>query len=334
MRWLIGAAVTAATLAAIASLLYPRFFTTTGALWGSLAIAGFSTIISASMLYAQAPIHQRLAAPLTGLDNEQRTETSNALRRGEIPADSRALTAAITMGTLALTSRRRQLRGATKFVWVVPVLFTVSAFLAFASNDIRHGVFSIGFALYFATYYTWLGYRQRRLTQHVESLRAAARNRGIPIQIEDSVSVPTRRMWALATLLIVVGLTTGAMAYLADRPDPDCRAANAAIDLNYHADLARWTEATSAGDLARYQAWSDQLHSYAQQAPNGAIRDHLRRMADLSARAVSLLQDIASNEASSAAADVITKQKIAYLNTITQMLDEQKGLPAICYSHS
>lgn len=333
VRWLIGAAVTAATLAAIAALLFPRVFTTTGALRGWLAVAGFGMIISASMLYVQAPLQQRLVTPIVGLDREQRAQIWKALRRGEIPADSGALAAATTMAALALRSLRRPQRGASKVVWVVPVLFAVLVILAFVTHDVRHGIFWAGFVLYFTTYHTWLGYRRRRLTQHLESLRAAARDRGIPTELEGSASLPSRRIWALVALFVVVGVTVGAMAYLSDRPDPDCRTANAALADSYRTDITgAWLGVMDRGDVDRYRAWSDQLHSYARQPSNGPVGGHLRRMADLSGQAVSLLEDIGRDKTSSAPADVVARDQNAYLNTITQMLDEQEGLLAICQS--
>lgn len=333
VRWLVSTAVAAATLAAIAAVLYPRFFTTTGALWGALAVAGFGMIISASMLYAQAPLQQRLVAPIVGLDRQQRTQTWKALRRGDIPSDADALVAAITMAALALRPRRRPQRGAAVLVWVVPVLFTVSAILAFITHDVRHGTFWIGFALYFATYQTWLSYRQRRLTQHLESLRAAARNREIPTDTAESVAVPPRRIWALVAMFTIVGLTVGAMVYLSDRPDPDCRTANAALAMSYRTDVTgAWLGVTNPSDLDQYRAWADQWRTYARQTSNGPVGDHLRRMADLSARAVSLLQDLSNDKTSSAPPDVVASHQNAYVNTITQMFDEQKHLLAICQS--
>lgn len=64
--------------------------------------------------------------------------------------------------------------------------------------------------------------------------------------------------------------------------------------------------------------------------PSGVCRASV----DLSVHTVSLLHDIGSDGASSASTDVIATHKTAYLNTITQMLNEQKVLLAICHSHS
>ena len=57
VRWLVNAAVTAATLTFVTVLLYPNVFAITGPLWGLLGIAGFGVIISAAVLFVQHPLH-------------------------------------------------------------------------------------------------------------------------------------------------------------------------------------------------------------------------------------------------------------------------------------
>lgn len=333
VRWLVNAVVTAATLAFVTVLLYPNVLTITGLLWGLLAIAGFGVIISAAVLFAQQPLHQRLAEPLSGLNREQRAQAGKALRRGEIPADPRALAAAITVGSVVSASLNRALRGVNVLGWLVPVLFTVSAVLAFVACDIRHGIFSIGFALYLPSYYTWFWYRKRQLTRHLELLRAATSEGGTPTDTEESVQAPARRLWALVPLFIVIGLAVGAMAYLSNRPAPGCQTADAAINLNLNADLAAWAEKTADPDLAKYRSWSDQLQADARQASTTAVAGRLHQIADLSVQAVSQLQDIHRDESVRASTDVIVKSKTAYLNTIVRLLDEQKDLQAICHPH-
>lgn len=68
VRWPFHAAVTALMLAVLAVLLYPRFFSTTGLLWGVLALVGFAAIIGAGVLFVQHPLHQRRVAPMRGLN--------------------------------------------------------------------------------------------------------------------------------------------------------------------------------------------------------------------------------------------------------------------------
>jgi hypothetical protein len=138
-------------------MLYPNVFTIIGPLWGLLAIAGFGVIISAAVLFAQHPLHQRVAEALRGLDREQRTQAGKALRRDAIPADPRALAAAITVGSVVVASLSRALRRGNVLAWLAPVLLTVSAVSAFVAGDTRHGIFSIGFALYLPSYTRGLG---------------------------------------------------------------------------------------------------------------------------------------------------------------------------------
>ncbi|OBF61787.1 hypothetical protein A5753_17590 [Mycobacterium sp. 852002-51971_SCH5477799-a] len=58
MSWLVSAALTAATLVAMAALRSPNLFTITGWSWGLLAVAGFSLLISASVIFLQRPMRQ------------------------------------------------------------------------------------------------------------------------------------------------------------------------------------------------------------------------------------------------------------------------------------
>lgn len=333
VRWLVNAAVIAATLTFVTVLLYPNVFTITGPRWGLLGIAGFGLIIAAAALFAQHPLHQRLAEAMSGLNREQRDQAYKALRHSEIPGDPRVLAAAITVGAIVVAALNRALRGVNVLAWLVPALFTVSAVAAFVAGDTRHGIFSIGCALYMPSYYAWVWYRKRQLTRHLESLRAVASEREIPADTDALVTPPARRWWALIPLLIAIGVAVSAIAYLSTRPAPGCRTADAAINLNLNADLAEWPERTSEPDLARYRNWSDQLQTYARQASTTAAGDPLHRIADLSVQAVALLQDIHRDESAGAATDVIIKSKTAYLNTITRMLAEQKDLQAICHSH-
>lgn len=235
------------------------------------------------------------------------------------------------MGDLAVASLNRTLGGVNVLAWLVPILLAASGVAAFIFNDIRHGIFYIGFALYLPTYYAWLWYRKSCLTQHLESLRRAVRERALPTNSEASVGLPPRRLWASIPLFVVGGVAVGAIAFLSYRPAPGCRTADAAIELNFKGDLAAWTGATSDADLDRYRHWSDQLQADARQAADTAVAGPLHRIAELSTQAVSQLQTVHTAETTGASTDVITNDKTAYLNTITRILDEQQHLVTICH---
>jgi hypothetical protein len=325
--WLVSAGLTAAVLAAVAGLLFPHLFVITGRLWGLLGVAGFSAIVAALGVFAQHPVRQAYAAAVTGLNLEQRTQISKALRRGEVPSDPRVLAAAIRVGTLNLAYLRRVGPWQKVVGWLAPALFIVAAVLAFMGDAVRQGVFSVGLALLLAAYLAWFWYRMRRLPKHVESLRAVAVSRpeaaALPPATEDSVALPSRRLWVLVPSLIVIGIGAGTAGYLSDRPRPDCRTADAVVDFNVKHDdmIAAPVGSSNDLDLTRYRDWSNQLQKYARQVSSPDIARHLHRIADLSAQAVSLVQDIRSDPAAGPSNDAILKHKSAYQNTITQLLD-------------
>ncbi|OBB96485.1 hypothetical protein A5782_04930 [Mycobacterium sp. 852002-40037_SCH5390672] len=212
MSWLVSAALAAATLAAIAALRSPSFFTVTGSLWGLLTVAGFGLLIAASVVFVQRPMRQAYAAALMGLSAEQRAQIGMALHRGEIPSDPRVLAAAVRIGTLKLAYVRRALRGwrARPSAWLVPALLLLAGVVAFVGNDIRQATFRVGGALYIAAYYAWLRYRRDHLTQHVESLRANADSD----VVTAADTLPRTQLWRLIPLLITIGIAAATIAYL------------------------------------------------------------------------------------------------------------------------
>jgi hypothetical protein len=214
VSWLVSAALTAATLAAVAALRSPSFFTITGWLWGLLAVAGFSLLISASVVFVQRPMRQAYAAALMGLSAEQRTQIGKALRRGELPSDPRVFGAAVRIGTLKLAYVGRALRGwrSRPIAWWVPAILLLAGVLAFVGNDIRQGMFRVGLALYIAAYYAWLRYRKDQLTKHVESLRANADSDAATAGAADAL--PPTPLWRLIPVLIAIGMATATIAYL------------------------------------------------------------------------------------------------------------------------
>lgn len=330
VSWLANVAFGATTLGGVAALLYPNFFAVTGWLWGPLTVAGFALLMSACLAFVQRPFRAAYSAALTGLSRQQRAQISRALRRGEIPSEPRVLVAAVKVGTLRLAHARRALGGSKALIWLTPAFFSLAGVLSFAANDIRRGVFFLGFALYFATYYAWLGRRKDQLTTHVESLRAIAEADDAAVDVD--YAVPPRRLWMLIPLFIVGGIATVAIAYLSDRPNPDCQTVDSVANFNFKSDSVLIARLTGTDvDLASYRDWSNQLQTYAGQASSPDIARRLHRIADLSVQAVAQRQAINNDEIAGRSSDAIHSDQSAYLSTISELFDEQRALISICH---
>jgi hypothetical protein len=314
---------------------------TTGWLWGLVALLGFSLAAAAPIVLVGTPVQQSYAAALTGLNLEQRTQVIKALRRGQVPSDPRMLTAAIRVGTISLAYLRRAARWQKTATWWVPAIYTLVAVLEFTDSNAPAGLLGAGFALFFAVRFAQRSYRSRRLPQHLEWLRAAAT--GIPevasavADTKDSVALPPRRMKISVLLVVLVGVGFGAAAYFwgLPRQTRDCRTTDKAVDFIYaHRDMLD-AGLITPGDpaLTKYQDWSKQLQDYAQQASAPDISRRLHRIADLSAQAVQLVQDIRKGPFISPPPDVIHDHETAYEKTISELIAEEDDLVPICHTH-
>ncbi|MDV3305616.1 hypothetical protein K7Z75_18310 [Mycobacterium avium subsp. hominissuis] len=340
VHWLVSALATAVMLAAIAAAMFPNLVAVIGWLWALVALAGFSLALAAPLVVIQNPMRRSCAAQLAGLNDGQRTHAMKALRRGEVPSDPRVLAAAIRVGTINLAYLRRAARWQKTTQWWLPALYIFIGVLTFIGNETRKGLLWVGFALFFAANFAWTAYRSRRLTQHVERLRSAAADipeaASAPAETEDSVALPKRRIWVAVVTVVVVGAGFGTAAYLSgqfDKQTPDCRTADSAVDfIHAHPDLfdARLITPGDPG-LNRYQDWSDQLKTYARQVSTPDISRHLHRIADLSAQAVSLVQDTRKDPVVSPSPDAIRDHETAYQNTLTQLVAEEGDLVSACH---
>ncbi|BBZ15166.1 hypothetical protein MBRA_53610 (plasmid) [Mycobacterium branderi] len=346
-RWLVNGLVSAVMLTAIVAALFPGFVGRTGWLWALVSLAGLSLAVAGPMVYLEKPVRHQYAAALTGLNLEQRSQVSRALRRGEVPSDPRVLASAIRVGTVSLAYLRRATRWQTTAKWWMPAMYLVLAVLAFVDNDIRRGLLWTGFTVYFATYFAWTSYKARRLPQNVELLRAAATD--IPeaaaaaSETEDSVVLPPRRILATLLVIAVAGIGFGTIGYLSGAFEshtagltPECHTASDVVDFIYaHRDMLDPNLITAGDpDLSRYQDWSNQLQNYARQPSTPEVSRHLRRIAELSAQAVSQVQDIRKDPGASPSPDAIHDQKTAYQNTVNELVSEEKDLVSACHPHS
>lgn len=246
VRWVVNALWTAVIVTAIAVAVFPNFVAKTGWSWALAALVAFSLAVAAPAVVMQNPMHRLYAAELTGLNRKQRSGVMKALRRGEIPSDSRVLAAAIGVGSTNLAYLRRAARRQSTARWLLPALYIAFAALAFITRDLRRGLLWGGFALFLAANFVWTSRKSRRLTQHVALLRCAAAD--VPEAASaaaendsDSMTLPKRRTWVAVPLVVMVGIGFGITAYLSgqvDKQTPDCRTSDSVVDfISAHRDM-------------------------------------------------------------------------------------------------
>lgn len=335
-RWLAGAAIAAVALTAISAVAFPTFFARLGSLPGALALLGFSLAAAAPVTLVQTPVLRSYAPALTGLNLQERTQVLAALRTGQIPPDPRVLAAAVRAGNISLAHRRRTARWQKSARWWVPGTYIVLAVLAFLSSNPRQGLLWVGFGVFFGVYSARQSARSRRLPGHVERLRAA--DASAATDTEDSVALPPRRMKTAMLLTIVVAIGFGVAVYLwgTPRQTSDCRTADKAVGFIYTHPKMLNARLITPGDpaLSSYQGWSDQLQEYARQVTAPDISRHLHRIAELSAHAVSLVQDVRKDPAGSLPEDVISDNETAYRSMIDDLITEDRDLIPICHAHN
>jgi hypothetical protein len=340
VRWLVDAAVAAVALTAIVVAMFPTFVASTGWAWTLVALLGFSVAAAGPVVLVQTGVQRNYRPAMKGLNLEQRTQIVTALQRGQIPSDPRVLAAAIQVGAISLAYRRHAARWQRTAKWWLPAAYTVGAVLEFIGDNTRAGLLWAGFGALFAAVFAWRSYRSPRLAQHVERLR------GVAVEIPEaaaaaataeSVTLAPRRMRTAVLLAVVVGLGFGAATYLwaTPRQTPDCRSADQVVNFIYaNRDLLDASRITTGGpELNRYQDWSQQLRNDARQAISPDISGHLHRMAELSAQAVSLVQDIRKDPLVSPAPDAISDHETAYQQAISELITAEGQLVPLCHGH-
>jgi hypothetical protein len=336
VRWLVDAAVVTLALLAITAATWPTFFAVHGWLLGVAVLLGFGLAAAVPVVRVQSSVQHAYADALTGLNLEQRTQIVKALRRGEVPADPRVLAAAVRAGAVSLAYRRHAARWQNTSQWWLPVAYVVLAVASFALNSPRQALLWLGFAAFFAALFGRRSSRARRLPQRVEHLRAAAAEiaQAASAATEPAVALPPRRMKTSLLLAVVVAVGFGATMYFwgAHRQTPDCRTADTAVNFIYThqemLDVGRIT--TGEPPLGQYHDWSNQLQSYAGQVSAPDIALHLRRVADLSVKAVSLVEEL-RNPGGSPPPDVTADHKTAFRDTVNELVAEDGDLIPICH---
>jgi hypothetical protein len=341
-RWLVGGVVTAATLAAVATMMWPTFLPSSDWVAKAAAIGISGLAVAAAVLYAQQPWRDAYIATLRGLDRGQQGLALGALRRGEIPADPAVLAGAIRAGALSMAYRNAVTKSQKATRWWMPALYLAIAALQWPAHQPRKVLLWLGFALFFAAYFAWVSYRERRLERHVELLRAGAA--GIPkaeaavAETAGGVPRPPQRKWATTIILGVIFACFIATVSVwgsptSSRPPGDCAVSREVVEfLDRHREMldARGIAPGGPG-LDAYQEWSDQLRTFAEQVTWPDLSAHLKRVAALSARAVAVVRDLRRGGGTTTPPEVIQTHENDYTKIISELNAEEGDAIAMCH---
>ncbi len=331
LRWLVSASWLALWLVPAVVLFLPEFLSNIGWPSGLLSLAAFSLFVSALTTFMQDPVQRSYAAALTGLTAKQRIRAVKALRRGEVPDDPQVLAAALRVGTLTMAYRRRAPSWARTSKWWLPVLWIAIGVLEFLVNDTRRGVFWIVLTSVMAAQSVWRSYQGRRLPALLERLRSAAS--ATPAENEDNLELPPRRRWVVLPIFLIFGIAGGAMAFASNRTRPECRIADSAVNfIADHRDMldARLITPGEPG-LDKYQNWSDRLQNSSRQVSAPDVAPHLRRIAELSMQAESLVVRARPGPQVNLSSDEIQSLETSYQTTVNQLVDEDNAVLAVCH---
>ncbi len=139
-----------------------------------------------------------------------------------------------------------------------------------------------------------------------------------------------RPRWVAPALALLVIGAAALPAWVISRTDTDeCHTADIAI--TYVADndklLNPWLITSTGPSLATYRGWSDQLHDYAARRGEPDIVNALRQIADLSTRAVTIVEQVRRQPAPD---DIIFGHITAYDDVTHQLVGAEHPLLARC----
>jgi hypothetical protein len=335
VRWLVNAATLAAWLILVCALFIPNFFGALGWAWSGFSVLGFSLLATLLLTVANRPMVQLYKAAVAGLDTTQRAAAVKSLRRGKIPADPEVLTAAIRLGAVSSAYQRRASRLQKSAKWWLPALWLVVVVMAFLTNGIRQGLIWTVLAVLLLVRWEVLQRRGRRLPGNLELLRSAAGPEATPVD-EIAAATTPQRFWVSLLIAIVGGVGIGAAFYVSQRPTPDCRTANDVVAyIHDHPDMLDPRLITVGGPgLDNYQDWSNRLQDYPRRVSTTDLATHLRRIADLSTRAVSLVRQARPDPSDSPSPDDATHLQYEYHDVIERLIDEDTALVTDCRRHT
>lgn len=144
----------------------------------------------------------------------------------------------------------------------------------------------------------------------------------------DTVTV--RRRWAKPGLAVLVIAAAALPAWAVSRTgDDDCHTAEIAI--TYVAGnenlLNPWLITSTGPSLSAYQGWSNQLHDYAGRDGAPDIVTPLRQIADLSSRAVTIVEQVRRRPAPD---DIVFGHIAAYDDVSRRLIGAEHTLAEHC----
>jgi hypothetical protein len=117
----------------------------------------------------------------------------------------------------------------------------------------------------------------------------------------------------------------------AHRLTPDCQVANDVVGfIHGHPDMLN-ARLITVDDLNEYRDWSNRLQDYAGRVSSGDLAPHLRRIAELSARAVAVAQQAQpAPPTNPPAPERISDLQDDYQEVIRQLIEEDRALIPPC----
>jgi hypothetical protein len=345
-RRLANAVFTAVLSTAFAALFFPGFASAAAWPWKAAAMIGAGLAVSATLAYAQQPLRDSYTTPLTGLTRPQQESAITAVRRGQIPADPAVLAAAIRVGAVSVASLRRGAQQQKTAKWLVPLLYLAPGVWNLVDGDTRKGLLWIGFSVYFAIYFAVLSFRTRHLPDHVQQLRAAAvvvpAAAAVLAETAGSAPLPPRWQWqwrSLPIAVVTVACFVGATYFwgpLTLNPTSlhwrDCATSAKVVEfVDRHPEMLN-AERIAPGEpgLPAYQEWTDQLHTFAESVNWAELAQHLDRVADLSAHAVSVVHDFRQDTSPSVTSDAMRAHENDYQKTVSALITELGDATPVC----
>ncbi|BBZ15158.1 hypothetical protein [Mycobacterium branderi] len=332
VQGLVRAAIFALAVGAVVYVLYPTFIYRMGVLLSALSVIALCGIAMGATLYIQRPVRQRAVQALGGLDRPRSLTALEALRTGEVPSDPEVLAAAIRAGTLAQAYRRKTTRAQRAAQWCIPVVAITAGVVELFRLPPAFGGLLTGAGLLWVVQLVTNARRRRRTDESLQVLRAAA-DPGMPeaADVDASALPPLRYGLGIAAIVIpVIAFMT--LVWFVSFSDRDCRVAGAAVNLIY--DKRQLADPrNSEASLPAYRAWSQQLRSYADQVSDPRIAPRLRRIGDLSAQAVALVEHSRGADAGDSREDILPGPDKAFGATMQAIYTEDAAVAAVCFPH-
>lgn len=339
-RWLVQLCIAVVCFGLIAPFAAPHLMAGMRWSWRLLLVGGAAVFFAALMAVSTRRASREYRAATRGLDRAERSRAIRASLRGEVPAGTAVLAAALRIGAIRLGHGRstpNRIAVTYGLLFAGWLLLTVGGV---STNGTRQtalqGALTVlvgitGFRSWFVA---------RRVERRVALLQNVLERTPDGADALAAVRRDARRphdQWRPSVVLVtgMVLVVTGALAtvYLAHRPPADCRAvADMERFVIAHRDMLdpAFISADSGGPgLGDYQGWSRRLRHYAASVSAPGVAPHVRSVGDLSDQAVAVVRAARADPAD-AQAPSEQQRRGSYADIIGKLLAELKALDAAC----